>query len=212
MKQGTTIAAGLAAGYLLGRTRKMRLVLTLAAVGATGKMGVRPSEPVEKRLNQLGGSEVGKIAGTVRNELLSAAKKAATTAATGRIDALTDRVNAGMPDAAGAVKGAGKKAKGRKADEADEGDTDARARDEESDEAEEPEAPDERDESDEDEPRDEADEADEDEDERQPVVRRGTHGRGGASGSRRSTPRRREQGEPAPARRRQAAATSGRKR
>jgi hypothetical protein len=221
MKQGTTIATGLAAGYLLGRTRKMRLALTLAAVSATGKLGVRPSETVEKRLNQLGGSEVGKIAGTVRNELFSAAKTAATTAATGRIDALTDRVNAGLADAAGAGKavgGAKEKAKGRKADEQE---ADTGARDEERDESAELDASGERDEE---EPRDESAEgegenegegakADEDEDARRPAVRRASHSRGSsASGSRRSSPRRREQGEPAPStRRRQTAATSGRK-
>jgi hypothetical protein len=36
MKSGTRVAIGVAAGYLLGRTRKMRLALMIAAAGVTG--------------------------------------------------------------------------------------------------------------------------------------------------------------------------------
>lgn len=46
MKIGPGLAAGVAAGYVLGRTKKMRMAMTIAAVGLTGKFGVRPSELV----------------------------------------------------------------------------------------------------------------------------------------------------------------------
>ena len=36
MKGGTRVAAGVAAGYLMGRTKKMRLALMIAAAGMTG--------------------------------------------------------------------------------------------------------------------------------------------------------------------------------
>lgn len=126
MKHAATIATGIAAGYLLGRTRKLKLAFTLAAVGATGKLGVRPSDLVEQRLKDLGGGELGKLATSVRGELFSAAKHAATTAATGRIDALTDRLNTAEGTESGATGGESAE---KSADEAEEpaGDTADRA-------------------------------------------------------------------------------------
>ncbi|WP_034286838.1 hypothetical protein [Amycolatopsis benzoatilytica] len=96
MKAGTRMALGVAAGYLLGRTKKMRLALMIAAAGATGKAGVSPSKLVRNGLSQLASSEeIGKLTSLAKDELLTAAKSAAVTAASGRIESLTERLQDG---------------------------------------------------------------------------------------------------------------------
>jgi hypothetical protein len=92
MKPGGRVAVGLVAGYFLGRTRKMRLALMLAAAGATGKLG-SPGELAQRGVKMLASSpEVAKIGQTVRGELVDALKAAAVTAASSRIDSLSDRL------------------------------------------------------------------------------------------------------------------------
>ncbi|WIX75122.1 hypothetical protein QRX50_26615 [Amycolatopsis carbonis] len=96
MKAGTRMALGVAAGYLLGRTKKGRLALMIAAAGATGKAGVSPAKLVQSGLKQLGTSpEVGQLTSLARDELLSAAKSAVVTAASGRIESLSERLQDG---------------------------------------------------------------------------------------------------------------------
>jgi hypothetical protein len=208
MKIGTGLAAGLAAGYLLGRTRKMRLAITLATIGATGKLGVRPSEAVEQKLKELGSSEVGKIVDTVRGELFSALKDAAATAATGQVDALTGKLSGALP---GADDLTGRR-RHKRDERDDEDEADSHGPDEE----------------DEDEEPDEADEEEEEEQVKRPAVRRATRsrstsggtakstsksGRAGSGGTtRRAAPRRRSDAEDKPATRRRSTASSGRKR
>ena len=127
MKDRNTAVAGLAAGYLLGRTHKTRLAITLAAAAAIGRLGLRPSERLERRLEGLASSEVGKIAEAARGELFDAVKEAATTAATSRIDALTERVTSALPGVEDA----------HREDEDEEEDTHREDEDEEEDEEEE---------------------------------------------------------------------------
>ncbi|MET7992830.1 hypothetical protein ABZU76_18255 [Amycolatopsis sp. NPDC005232] len=90
------MAIGVAAGYLLGRTKKGRLALMIAAAGATGKAGVSPTKLVQGGLKQLGSSaEIGQLTSLARDELLSAAKAAAVTAASGKIESLSERLQDG---------------------------------------------------------------------------------------------------------------------
>ncbi|GAB1516192.1 hypothetical protein [Actinophytocola sp. KF-1] len=90
MNSRTRLACGVAIGYLLGRTRKMRLALMVA--GATGAAG-SPRQLVERGLKQLASvPEVGKLATVARGQLVDAAKTAAMTAASSRIDALNERL------------------------------------------------------------------------------------------------------------------------
>jgi hypothetical protein len=90
MNSRTRLACGVAIGYLLGRTRKMRLALMVA--GATGVAGT-PRQLVERGLKQLASvPEVGKLATVARGQLVGAAKTAAMTAASSRIDALNERL------------------------------------------------------------------------------------------------------------------------
>jgi hypothetical protein len=94
MNSRTRLACGVAIGYVLGRTRKMRLALMLA--GATGAAG-NPRQLVARGLKQLGSvPEVGKLTTMARGQLVDAAKTAAMTAASSRIDALNERLLA-MP-------------------------------------------------------------------------------------------------------------------
>jgi hypothetical protein len=97
MKCGTRVAVGVGAGYLLGRRRKMRLAMMLAAAGATGKFGPAGyRELLNRGVQTLGTSpELGKITETVRGELVDALKTAAVTAATSRVDSLNERLQQG---------------------------------------------------------------------------------------------------------------------
>lgn len=93
MKTGARIAVGVGIGYLLGRTKKMRLALTLAAAGATGRAGTSPSSLLRGGLKQLGSiPELGKLTDVARNELLTAARSAAVSAASQRIESLSERI------------------------------------------------------------------------------------------------------------------------
>lgn len=110
MKGGMRVALGVAVGYFLGRTRKMKVALMLAGAGATGRLPSNSRELVREGIKRLGDSaEVGKLTESVRGELTDAAKRAAVAAASNRIDALTDRIG-GVGSGAGA--GVGKVSEG----------------------------------------------------------------------------------------------------
>ncbi|MFF5992712.1 hypothetical protein [Prauserella flavalba] len=71
----------------------MRLALMIAAAGATGRLGGTPRELLQQGVKRLAASpELGKITESVRGELLDAARSAAMTAASSRIDSLNDRL------------------------------------------------------------------------------------------------------------------------
>jgi hypothetical protein len=107
------MALAVGAGYMLGRTHKMKLALMLAGAGASsrfpsGSLGV---------LGQAGklladSPEVAKLGGVVRKELMNAAKTAAVTAASHRIDSLNSRLQSGGDEASG-----GKRSKRRSREE-----------------------------------------------------------------------------------------------
>jgi hypothetical protein len=93
MKDGLRIAAAVGVGYLMGRRRKMRLALTLAAAGASRRLGKTPGGLVKEGTKLLSTSpEVKALTETVRGRLVEAGKAAAVTAASSQIDALSDRL------------------------------------------------------------------------------------------------------------------------
>ncbi|KAF0962251.1 hypothetical protein MLGJGCBP_04625 [Rhodococcus sp. T7] len=102
---------------MLGRTHKMKLALMLAGAGASsrfpsGSLGV---------LGQAGklladSPEVARLGATVRTELMNAAKTAAVTAASHRIDSLNSRLQSGGDEAFG---GEGSKRRRREESEDD---------------------------------------------------------------------------------------------
>ncbi|GHE42921.1 hypothetical protein GCM10017673_51480 [Streptosporangium violaceochromogenes] len=88
------LAMAVAAGYLLGRRHKLRLALTLALAGATGRLGAARGNLLGQATKVLGSSpELEKIAESVRSGLLEAGKAAAVTAASRQINALSSRLS-----------------------------------------------------------------------------------------------------------------------
>ncbi|GAA4602916.1 hypothetical protein GCM10023195_09340 [Actinoallomurus liliacearum] len=93
MKDGLRIALAVGAGYLMGRRRKMRLALTLAAAGASGRIAKNPANLVKQGSKLLNTSpELKNLTDTVRGRLVEVGKAAAVTAASSQIDALSDRL------------------------------------------------------------------------------------------------------------------------
>nr|BFE57655.1 hypothetical protein GCM10020063_021810 [Dactylosporangium thailandense] len=87
----TQVALAAGAGYLLGRQRKLRWGLLLAAAAMSGRLS-RPGALLDHGLRALKSTpELGKL-GEMGAPLVSAAKDAARTAVTGRIGSLSDRL------------------------------------------------------------------------------------------------------------------------
>ena len=96
MKGGTRIAIGVGVGYLLGRTRKMRFALSLAGAAMARRSTGTPAELLERGTELLkSSSALTELTDTVRGELMDAARSAAVTAASNRIDALSERLQQG---------------------------------------------------------------------------------------------------------------------
>src|SRR6476620_8512640 len=93
MANGGKVALAVGAGYLLGRTKKMRLALMLAAAGVTGKFPATPTALVGQGLKSLGAhADVTQLTEQLRGELLNAGRAAALAAATSQIESLNDRI------------------------------------------------------------------------------------------------------------------------
>ena len=93
MVNGAKVALAVGAGYFLGRTRKMRLALMLAAAGVTGKFPTTPTALAAQGLKSLGASaDVSQLSQQLRGEVLNAAKAAALAAAMKQVDSLNDRL------------------------------------------------------------------------------------------------------------------------
>ena len=110
------MAMAVGAGYMLGRTHKMKLALMLAGFGASrrfpgGSLGVLN----EGRKLLADSPEVAKLGATVRKELMNAAKAAAVTAASQRIDSLNTRLQSGENLLGGLGEAAGGKRKSKRA-------------------------------------------------------------------------------------------------
>ncbi|WP_037202897.1 hypothetical protein [Rhodococcus opacus] len=104
------------AGYMLGRTHKMKLALMLAGFGASrrftsGSLGVLN----EGRKLLADSPEVAKLGVTVRKELMNAVKAAAVTAASERIDSLNTRLESGEDLVGGLGEAVGGKKKSTRA-------------------------------------------------------------------------------------------------
>ncbi|MEU7763683.1 hypothetical protein AB0B25_00945 [Nocardia sp. NPDC049190] len=92
MKGGVRLAIGVGIGYLLGRTRKMKFALMVAGALSGRSLG-GPQEVLQRGMSLVSSSpELSKITETVRGELLGAARDAAVTAASNRIDAFNSRL------------------------------------------------------------------------------------------------------------------------
>jgi hypothetical protein len=86
------VALGVAGGYLLGRTKKMKLAMMLGGMAA-GRQAGGPGQLLAQGAKLLGQSpELGRLNEEIRGRLLDAAKVAAVAVATRQVEALTERV------------------------------------------------------------------------------------------------------------------------
>jgi hypothetical protein len=98
VSNGAKVAVAVGAGYFLGRTRKMRIAMMLAAAGLTGKFPATPAALVAQGLKSLGAADqLHDLTDQLRGEVMTAAKAAALAAATNRVDALNDRLQGVAP-------------------------------------------------------------------------------------------------------------------
>lgn len=85
------LAAGLAGGYLLGRTKKGKLALVLATYVLGKRKGLHPQQLLVDGLKKISGTpEFSQLEEQVRSELLAAGRSLATAAANRRLDSLSD--------------------------------------------------------------------------------------------------------------------------
>jgi hypothetical protein len=92
VKCGARVALGVAGGYFLGRTKKMKLALMLAGMAA-GRRAGGPGELLSQGSKLLGRSpELSRLTDEVRGRLVEAGKQAAVAVATRQVEAMTDRV------------------------------------------------------------------------------------------------------------------------
>ena len=117
MKSGVRVAMALGAGYVLGRNHKMRLALALGAAAATGQLGRAPGQLAQKGTKALGDTPLGGLQEPGK-QLVEAGKSAAVAAVVGRINSLSDRLQAGAGEDAEATRGNG--GRGHDEDGADE--------------------------------------------------------------------------------------------
>jgi hypothetical protein len=92
VKCGARIALGIAGGYFLGRTKKMKLALMLGGMAA-GRRAGGPGQLIAQGTKLLGQSpELGRLTDEIRGRLLEAGKGAAVAVATRQVEGLTDRL------------------------------------------------------------------------------------------------------------------------
>lgn len=92
MKCGLRVALGVAGGYFLGRTKKMKLALMLGGMAA-GRQAGGPGELLKTGTKLLNSSpELSRLTDEVRGRLLDAGKGALLAVAARQVESLTDRV------------------------------------------------------------------------------------------------------------------------
>jgi hypothetical protein len=99
--KSSNVALAIGVGYLLGRKRRLRLAMTLAAVTATGGLGGLAAQAAKRGGTLVGSSgvaeklspEVGKVVSTMRSDLADAGKAAAQAAIASRIEKLSDSLH-----------------------------------------------------------------------------------------------------------------------
>lgn len=91
MNNSTKTVAALAGGYLLGRSKKMRLAVTMAGLLAGRKLDLSSGELLERGAALVQNSpELSRLSDQVRGKLLEAAKAAAVAAASNRLNSVSD--------------------------------------------------------------------------------------------------------------------------
>jgi hypothetical protein len=100
MKARGDLALAVVAGYLLGRRKKTRLALMLGTAALTGRVGGATGQLVRSGTKALGANDalakaapgLGEVGGMIRGDLTNVAKRAAATAISAQINALSDQL------------------------------------------------------------------------------------------------------------------------
>jgi hypothetical protein len=92
MKCGSQIAVGVLAGYLLGRSHKIKLAVLMALLALGGKLPVDPADLLRRTPLGAEGGPLDKLTGDLRSQLIDAGKSVAMSAASSRIDSLSDKL------------------------------------------------------------------------------------------------------------------------
>jgi hypothetical protein len=93
MKTGPQIALAVGIGYALGRSRKMKLAITVAGMLAGRRLSANPKELLERGGKLIEGSPaISKLTGEVRQNLMNVAKAAALNAASSKIDSVGENL------------------------------------------------------------------------------------------------------------------------
>ncbi len=90
----TRILAGAAAGYVLGRTKRLRLAITVASMLAGKQISTDPKK-VAQQVGRLidDNPQLAQLKGEITGELLTAAQSAATAVLTNRMNTLSDTLH-----------------------------------------------------------------------------------------------------------------------
>ncbi|KAB1908849.1 hypothetical protein F8279_05915 [Micromonospora sp. AMSO1212t] len=118
MKSGSRVALAVGFGYLLGRRKKMRTALTLAAAVAAGRASRRPGGLKQFGADLMAANPQLRNLGGLGPPLVAAGRAAATAAAGSGIDAIGGRLRGGA-DALRRKSGAGRPDGARSAPEAE---------------------------------------------------------------------------------------------
>ncbi|MFZ2172790.1 MAG: hypothetical protein WAW17_01900 [Rhodococcus sp. (in: high G+C Gram-positive bacteria)] len=98
------VVAAVSVGYFLGRTHKMKLALMLAGAGATGRFPGSPGQLVQRGVKLVSSSpQFAEVSQSVRGDLMNAMRIAAVTAASQRIDSLSNRLQGTAEETVGGV-------------------------------------------------------------------------------------------------------------
>src|SRR4051812_6391006 len=93
MNNGVKLGAGVAGGYLLGRTKKLKLAIGLGAWLLGKRLDISPSQLAVQGFGQLKQTpEFAELSDRLRSEVGGAGKKAFAAAATSRMEAIADRL------------------------------------------------------------------------------------------------------------------------
>lgn len=106
------LAASVAAGYLLGRGRRMKLALAIGAYLASGRMRAKPQELIASGTEKLGDSpQLSRLAEQMRTDLLDVGRQTVQLAVDRRLGAFAEAL-AERTDALNGTKGDGDEAEG----------------------------------------------------------------------------------------------------
>jgi hypothetical protein len=93
MSAGAKIAAAVASGYLLGRTKKLKLAITVGGMLAGKKIATDPRSLMKQGAELIESNpELSKLQDQIRSQLFDAARKAAVASAGQRMNMLSDSI------------------------------------------------------------------------------------------------------------------------